>query len=56
MFFIKLIVVRIKTINEDKNVILQNKFKFKRLYENIIDDGRFNELFEEFQQTSNNKE
>ena len=46
----------LKTINEDKNVILQNKFKFKRLYENIIDDGRFSELFEEFQQTSNNKE
>lgn len=43
----------IKTINKDKNVILQNKFKFKRLYENIIDDGRFNELFEEFQKINN---
>lgn len=41
----------LKTIN--KNIILQNKFKFKRLYENIIDDGRFNELFEEFQKISN---
>ena len=43
----------LKTINKDKNVILQNRFKFKRLYENIIDDGRFNELFEEFQKISN---
>lgn len=43
----------LKTINKDKNIILQNKFKFKRLYENIIDDGRFNELFEEFQKISN---
>ena len=43
----------LKTINKDKNVILQNKYKFKRLYENIIDDGRFNELFEEFQKISN---
>lgn len=42
----------LKTINKDKNIILQNKFKFKRLYENIIDDGKF-ELFEEFQKISN---
>ena len=39
----------LKTIEEDKKVVLENRFRFKRLYENITSDGRFNEIFEEFQ-------